>query len=711
LPIDSKKLEVINNAVAAIEKNYGKGSIMQMGSAALPKIEAIPTGCFSLDDILGIGGIPRGRVTEIYGPESSGKTTLCLHIIAEAQKLNGAAAFIDAEHALDLNYASRLGVNVPELFLSQPDCGEQALEIADTLVSSNGLDIVVIDSVAALVPRSEIEGEMGDASMAVQARLMSQALRKLTGVISKSKTCVIFINQLRSKIGVMFGCFEANSKVTLANGAKEKIGKLVDFPKLHNPEIFCYDIDRKLVLPSYVSELHNNGKKESFWNLAFESISGSGKQGFNCTPEHEIITPNGDIKAKNVKVGDLAFHRIERNISKKQYELLYGSLLGDGHISKSHRYTANYREEHCLQQSEYLKWKLLLLSNLFNQEDLDFTQNKYKTCVSITSKSSYEFYELHSKFYEKLNEKFVKILPNNLNEYITPFALAILYMDDGTLDKRIDNTCKIPVFYTPTIYTSSFSVGENERLIKLINDTYNLGFTYYPKYGGKIQTFKIGAKKFFELIAPYVPESMQYKLPEEYKGKYNHDKVIENMFINSYYDIAPVKCLISKPTRQSLKTKTGYDLSVDLAQNYFVSDILVHNSPETTSGGNALKFYASLRLDIRRTAAIKQGNDVIGNRTKVKVVKSKVCPPFKEVEFDILYNQGIDKYGDLVDIAVRLEVIKKAGSWYTYDTDRFQGREKFREIIQRDPIFFNEIRSNVVQKLQSGEVLVANNNI
>ena len=198
-----QKIKIIDEAISSIEKTYGKGSIMKLGDGVVNDIEAIPTGALSLDYALGIGGIPRGRVTEVYGPESSGKTTLCLHIIAEAQKTGGLAAFIDAEHALDVNYAKKLGVDTANLLVSQPDFGEQALEITDTLVRSNALDIIVIDSVAALVPRSEIEGEMGDATMAVQARLMSQALRKLTGAISKSKTAVVFINQLRSKIGVM----------------------------------------------------------------------------------------------------------------------------------------------------------------------------------------------------------------------------------------------------------------------------------------------------------------------------------------------------------------------------------------------------------------------------------------------------------------------------------------------------------------------------
>src|SRR5574338_1246229 len=322
-----QKMKIIDDAIAGIEKTYGKGAIMKLGDGIVNDIEAIPTGALSLDIALGIGGIPRGRIIEIYGPESSGKTTLCLHIIAEAQKMGGLAAFIDAEHALDVNYAKRLGVDTANLLISQPDFGEQALEITDTLVRSNALDIIVIDSVAALVPRSEIEGEMGDATMAVQARLMSQALRKLTGAISKSKTAVVFINQLRSKIGIMFG------------------------------------------------------------------------------------------------------------------------------------------------------------------------------------------------------------------------------------------------------------------------------------------------------------------------------------------------------------------------------------NPETTTGGNALKFYASLRLDIRRIAAIKDGNDVIGNRTKVKIVKSKVAPPFKEVEFDILYNEGISRTGDLLDMASNMGIVKKSGAWFTFEEDRFQGREQFRQKLIESPDLYKKLEEQVKQKL------------
>jgi recombination protein RecA len=232
--INSEKLKALQLTMDKIEKSYGKGSIMRMGDKPVDDVQAIHSGSIALDIAMGIGGYPKGRVIEIFGPESSGKTTLAIHAIAEAQKVGGIAAFIDAEHAFDPTYAQKLGVDIDELLISQPDNGEQALEIADSLIRSGAIDILVIDSVAALTPKAEIEGEMGDSKMGLQARLMSQALRKLTGSISKTKTCVIFINQLRDKIGVMFG----NPETTTGGNALKfyasmrldirKIGQLKD---------------------------------------------------------------------------------------------------------------------------------------------------------------------------------------------------------------------------------------------------------------------------------------------------------------------------------------------------------------------------------------------------------------------------------------------------------------------------------------------------
>src|SRR4051812_31666864 len=249
-----KSLEM---ALGQIEKQYGKGSVMRMGEKATMAIESISTGALSLDLALGIGGLPRGRIVEIYGPESSGKSTLATHVVAEAQRNGGICAYIDAEHAMDPVYAKAIGVNVDDLLISQPDTGEQALEIADMLIRSGSIDVLVIDSVAALTPRAEIEGEMGDTHVGLQARLMSQALRKLTGTLSKTQTIAIFINQLREKIGVMFGCMSGDTRVTLADGTAKRIDSIV---RNRLPvEVLTYDAEANAVVKRKVVNWFDNG--------------------------------------------------------------------------------------------------------------------------------------------------------------------------------------------------------------------------------------------------------------------------------------------------------------------------------------------------------------------------------------------------------------------------------------------------------------------
>jgi len=267
----------LNTAITQIQRNFGEGSIMKMGDDAFKvAVEAIPTGALSLDLALGVGGLPRGRVVEIFGPESSGKTTLVYHVLAEAQKKGGICAFIDAEHAMDPEYARRIGVDVDELLVSQPDYGEQALEIADLLIRSGTVDVVAIDSVAALTPKVELEGQMGDQSVGLQARMMSQAMRKLAGNLNRANTLCVLTNQIREKVGVMFGCFHYDSRVVLADGSTEKIGKIVN--QRMPVDVMSMDLETGQIAPRPVVEWYDNGETDEWLQFEVEAVGGSGKR-------------------------------------------------------------------------------------------------------------------------------------------------------------------------------------------------------------------------------------------------------------------------------------------------------------------------------------------------------------------------------------------------------------------------------------------------
>src|SRR5215210_1327391 len=350
-------------AMSQIDKHFGKGSVMRMGEKTHMDVESIPTGALALDLALGVGGLPRGRIIEIYGPESSGKSTLAMHVVAEAQRNGGVAAYIDAEHAMDPVYARAIGVNVDELLISQPDTGEQALEIADMLIRSGALDVLVIDSVAALTPRAEIEGEMGDTHVGLQARLMSQALRKLAGTPNKTNTIAIFINQLREKIGVMYGCLPYGTRVTLADGTQEKIGKIVN--QRLPVEVLSYDPELDAVVPKKVVNWFDNGRTDQFLKFTVGRGGGNGRSSFSCTANHQIRTPGGWREAQELAVGDRVLQAVPHRLSDFQWQVVLGTLMGDGALSPTRSgHGARLRWGHGVEQTEYADWKAALFANL-----------------------------------------------------------------------------------------------------------------------------------------------------------------------------------------------------------------------------------------------------------------------------------------------------------------------------------------------------------
>jgi recombination protein RecA len=685
----------LETALAQIERQFGRGAIMRLGDETRAPIEVIPTGSIALDVALGIGGFPRGRVVEIYGPESSGKTSLALHAIANAQKAGGIAAMIDAEHALDPDYAKKLGVDTDALLVSQPDTGEQALEIADMLIRSGAVDIIVIDSVAALVPRAEIEGEMGDSHVGLQARLMSQALRKIAGALNQTKTTAIFINQLREKIGVMFGCMTYTTKVTLADGTQEKIGKIVN--QRMDVEVLSYDPETCQIVPRKVVNWFNNGPADYFLQFTVAKSGGNGRAQFAATENHLVRTPGGWRPAGELIAGDRLLMTEPQRLSEQQLQVILGSLMGDGNLSPNRRGRSGtrFRLGHGAKQVGYLDWKVSLLGNI----ECSRTTNA-KGAVFADFTPLPELAELHDSVYfgdghKHLSWDYLKAL--------TPLALAVWYMDDGSFALRSKGVQERTQGGSGRIEicVEAMSPGTRERIVQYLRDT--RGLDVRLRSAGTRQkaiiVFSTAAtEKFQKLVAPYVHPSMEYKLLPRFQGKFS----VEPEFAEPELRLQPARILDIhvKPRTRSMNR---FDIEVEGNHNYFVDGIMVHNSPETTTGGKALKFYASVRLDIRRIETLKDGTDAVGNRPRVKVVKNKLSPPFKVAEFDILYGIGISREGSLIDLGVEQGIVRKAGAWYTYDGDQLgQGKENARNFLRENPDLANGIEKKIKEKLGVG---------
>jgi recombination protein RecA len=687
--------KALETALAQIERQFGRGSVMRLGDEVRAPIEVIPTGAISLDIALGIGGLPRGRVVEIYGPEGSGKTTLALEAAANAQKAGGIAAFIDAEHALDPEYAKKLGVDTDALLVSQPDTGEQALEIADMLIRSSAIDVVIIDSVAALVPRAEIEGEMGDSHVGLQARLMSQALRKLAGALNQTKTTAIFINQLREKVGVMFGCMSYSTRVTLADGTQEKIGKIVN--QRMDVEVLSYDPETDRVVPRKIVNWFNNGKAERFLQFTVAKSGKNGRAQFAATENHLIRTPGGWRPAGELLPGDRVLVAEQQLLGAQQIQVILGSLMGDGALSPNLRGRSGtrFRMGHGAKQAAYLNWKVSLLENIPHCG----TSNA-KGAVFADFTPLPELCELREIVYFGDGKK--HLIWDYLKS-LTPLALAVWYMDDGCFTVRSKGVQERTRGGTGRIEicVEAMSPGSRERLVSHLRDAYRLDVKLATRGARKQSVLRFttaASEEFQKLIAPYVHPSMDYKLLPRFRGRF----AVQPEFAPARTQPVPAQVLDIhvKPRTRSM---SRFDIEVEGSHCYFVDGVMVHNSPETTSGGRALKFYSSVRLDVRRIETLKDGTDAVGSRTRVKVVKNKVAPPFRTAEFDILFGQGISREGSLIDLGVEQNIVRKSGAWYTYEGDQLgQGKENARNFLRDNPDLANEIEKRIKEKLGVG---------
>ena len=693
--IGGDKFKALDTVMAQIEKNFGKGSVMRLGDDVRPPIAVIPTGSISLDVALGIGGLPRGRVVEIYGPESSGKTTVALHAVASAQKAGGIAAFIDAEHALDPEYAKALGVDTDALLVSQPDTGEQALEIADMLIRSGALDVIVVDSVAALVPRAEIEGEMGDSHVGLQARLMSQALRKITGALSTTNTTAIFINQLREKIGVMFGCFSYGTRVTLADGSTEKIGKIVN--QRLPVEVRTYDSQTNSVVSRAVTSWFDNGPADEFLQFTVAKSGGNGRSQFAATGNHLIRTPGGWREAGELVAGDRVLTAQTARLSEQQWQMVLGGLMGDAHLAPNRRDRSGVRLRmgHGVRQEDYLRWKVSMLDNIGHS-----ITNNAKGAVFADFRPLPELAELREVVYFGDGKKH---LTYDYLKALTPLALAVWFMDDGSFTQRSKGLQARTAGGSGRVElgVQAMSPGSRDRLVDYLRGEHGVDSSWTlrgARQQAVLQMTTQGSTAFLEVIAPYVHPSMDYKLLPRLRERF----AVTPETVEPHEVLVPNRVLDvkAKPPTRSMHR---FDIEVDGTHNYFVDAVMVHNSPETTTGGKALKFYASVRIDVRRIETLKDGTDAVGNRTRAKIVKNKVSPPFKQAEFDILYGHGISREGGLIDMGVEQGFVRKAGAWYTYEGDQLgQGKENARAFLKDNPDIADEVEAKIKDKLGIG---------
>ncbi len=631
---------------------------MKLGDQAhLYDIDVIHTGSIVLDNALGVGGVPRGRVVEIFGPESSGKTTVGLHIIAQAQQQGGTAAFIDAEHALDPLYAKNLGVNVDELLISQPDTGEQALEIVEALVRSGAIDVIVVDSVAALVPRAEIEGEMGDSHVGLQARLMSQALRKLTGVISKSNTCAIFINQIREKVGVMFGCLDYETPVIGADGRRRPIGRLVN--RRESPPILTFDRQSGEVREGKIVGWYRNGAAPAFVEIKVASGKADPHR-LRLTPNHPVLTPDGFRPAGELAVGDLVM-TVTEGPGDAMWSVARGWLIAGGRL---HTDSGAVKVRSPRLDFGLLTWERRLAPGLSR------ARAHLETPALPVALLQDEVADLGRRAYHQA-----------FFEHLDPLALAIWTIEGGRLEGE---RLVLPAHLTPEglaalakTLSDRFGVDCEMRISGLKSDVVVAGE---------------GLGRLLGLVAPFMPpEPGEDKEPPAQVGGWQ----------------VAARAVVSVEANVALRSRQRFDIQVEHSHTFVASGVIVHNSPETTPGGRALKFYSSVRLDVRRIEAIKLGTEVVGNRTRVRVVKNKVAPPFRVADFDILYGRGISKEGSLIDLGTETKVLQKSGSWFSYGDLRIgQGRESARDYLKSHPELADEIDAKIRETLLSAPVHV-----
>jgi recombination protein RecA len=490
---------------------------------------------------------------------------------------------------------------------------------------------------------------------------------------------------------VLFGCFSYGTQVTLADGTQEKIGKIVN--QRLPVEVLSYDPEVGAVVPKKVVGWFDNGRTDGFLQFTVARPAGNGRSQFACTPNHQIRTPGGWREAGDLTVGDRVMQALPHHLSPFQWEVILGGLMGDGALSPSRSgLGARFRLGHGPRQIAYGDWKASLFANLNVSRSTNAGGAVFHDLQPLP-----ELAELRRAVY--LGGK--KVFGHDYLKQLTPLSLAIWYMDDGSFSLRAKGLQERTRDGSgrSEICIEAMEPSTRARLVDHLADTWSIRPKLIQRAGKAVLVFsKDETAKLHALIAPFVHPSMQYKLLPRYRGQFE----VEPSFTPMRYELVPMPILSIGPKPPS-KSTHRFDIEVEGSHNYLADGVVVHNSPETTSGGRALKFYASIRLDVRRIESLKDGPEVVGNRTRAKVVKNKLAPPFRSAEFDVIYGQGISKEGSLLDVGVDVGLIKKSGAWFTYDGDQLgQGRENARNFLRDNPELAREIEEKVKAQLGIG---------
>lgn len=697
----SKEKEVVVNTnktvvdvINKINKKFGKNSA-RLG-AEIEKsqpLSRIPTGNVSLDIDLG-GGIPLGRYSEISGAFSSTKTTQCLHIMRNALNMGLVVSFHDAEGTSgdeygqpDKAYFDSLGIDVNSFIYNRPDSLEEVTEMILDLQKSGEVHLAIWDSIAMTEPNKVLESAMEDTvQMGIKQKILNEFFSKYqlnnNRLVREGKKpfTLICTNQLREKIGTMYGCLHADTKICFIDGRSYSIREIVE-NKIEG-EVYSYNEETKKIESKNIIDWHYNGdiesKKDYIYIRSYCPENKNGTSAINVTPDHEVLTDKGWLKAKNINMQNKLVTKVESKLNGTLLDFLYGSIVGDSHVFTK-KYTSCLRLKDS-ENDDYLKWKVAKLNHAMNFKR--YKNNLYE---------SHYMYDLY-----KLTKNLVKRNPLEYINKMTYLSLAIWYCDDGHF--RTDrNTCSINV----KRYSNTNTIQE---ISNQLNKHFNLNTKVYLNEGSLVFN-KQDTITLHKNICKYVPESMQYKLLNEYKNKYEEFTLTnESIVITDYVPILEIRECSNKQFRQRGK----YDITIQDNHNYIAggkhNGVIVHNSPEYTPGGRAKGFASSVEIRLRQGDLIAEDKQVVGQVVKYKISKNKTYMRLKSGEFDMYLDEntiGVPKfYSDnvksIIVQAVSWGVIKKGGSWFYLNDEKFQGLDATIDYIKENPRLIEEIKTQVL---------------